>query len=250
MRGYHKPIMIAGGVGNIAAAHSLKYAHAGRRAADPARRPGHADRHGRRRGLAHGYRHQHRGSRFRFGAARQRRDPAPRAGSHRSLLAAGRGQSDPVDPRRRRGRPVQCAAGTRARRRRAAARSTCARSRPKSRACRRRRSGATRRRSATCWPFAPTTSRDFSAMCERERCPFAVVGTATGDGSWSSTIRTSANMPVDMDLDVLLGKPPKMTRDVVRSRRALPALDLAGVDRAGRGVCACCTCRRWPTRPS
>src|SRR5207253_445521 len=32
-----------------------------------------------------------------------------------------------------------------------------------------------------------------------------------------------------MDLDVLLGKPPKMTRDVVHRRRALPSLDLAGV---------------------
>jgi phosphoribosylformylglycinamidine synthase len=54
----------------------------------------------------------------------------------------------------------------------------------------------------------------FSAICERERCPFAVVGEATeeqhlilGDGHFDNT-------PIDMPLEVLLGKPPKMLRDV------------------------------------
>ena len=36
--------------------------------------------------------------------------------------------------------------------------------------------------------------------------------------------------PVDMDLDVLLGKPPRMTRDVAHAPRSLPPLDLGGVD--------------------
>ena len=103
------------------------------RAARPARRPRHADRPGRRRGLVDGHRRQQRRPRLRFGAARQRRDAAPRAGSHRPLLAAGRRQSDPVHPRCRRGRPVQCAAGARARRRQGRAASICARCRSKSR---------------------------------------------------------------------------------------------------------------------
>lgn len=54
----------------------------------------------------------------------------------------------------------------------------------------------------------------FSAICERERCPMAVVGEATkeqnlvvGDGYFDNT-------PIDMPMDVLLGKPPKMRRDV------------------------------------
>ena len=54
----------------------------------------------------------------------------------------------------------------------------------------------------------------FSAICERERCPFAVVGEATeeqtlilGDGHFDNT-------PIDMPMEVLLGKPPKMLRDV------------------------------------
>ncbi len=51
MRGYHKPIMIAGGVGNIPAAHSHKANFRAGHAADPARRARHADRPGRRRRL-------------------------------------------------------------------------------------------------------------------------------------------------------------------------------------------------------
>ncbi len=54
----------------------------------------------------------------------------------------------------------------------------------------------------------------FTAMCDRERCLYAVIGEATaeqqlvlGDGHFDNT-------PIDMPLDVLLGKPPKMLRDV------------------------------------
>jgi len=54
----------------------------------------------------------------------------------------------------------------------------------------------------------------FIEICERERCPYAVLGEATaerqllvGDGHFD-------NQPIDMPLDVLLGKPPKMLRDV------------------------------------
>lgn len=54
----------------------------------------------------------------------------------------------------------------------------------------------------------------FTALCERERCPYAIVGEATeerqlvlGDGHFDNT-------PIDMPMEVLLGKPPKMLRDV------------------------------------
>ncbi len=60
----------------------------------------------------------------------------------------------------------------------------------------------------------PNRLAAFRALCARERCPFAVVGEATeeqrlivGDGHFDNT-------PVDLPLDVLLGKPPKMLRDV------------------------------------
>ena len=69
----------------------------------------------------------------------------------------------------------------------------------------------------------------FRAICERERCPFAVVGKATVVPRLVVNDRHFNARPVDMDLEVLLGKPPKMRRDVAHRTRELPPLDLAGV---------------------
>ncbi|MCW0417549.1 hypothetical protein NB689_003303 [Xanthomonas sacchari] len=80
---------------------------AARRCGDRARRPGDADRPGRRRGQFGGLRRQRRGPGFRQRAARQPGDGAARAGGHRPLRGAGCGQPDPLVPRRRRRRPVQ-----------------------------------------------------------------------------------------------------------------------------------------------
>ena len=77
--------------------------------------------------------------------------------------------------------------------------------------------------------IAPRDLDRFRAICERERCPFAVVGEATGDGRLVVTDPAFGNQPVNMDLAVLLGKPPKMTRDVAHSRRELPPLETAGI---------------------
>ncbi len=52
----------------------------------------------------------------------------------------------------------------------------------------------------------------FREICERERCPFAVVGTATDDGHLQVRDDLYSNNPVDLPLNVLLGKPPKTTR--------------------------------------
>ncbi|HUF79687.1 MAG TPA: phosphoribosylformylglycinamidine synthase [Burkholderiales bacterium] len=75
---------------------------------------------------------------------------------------------------------------------------------------------------------APDDLERFQAICERERCPFAVVGEATGDGRLLVTDAVYGNRPVDMELAVLLGKPPKMTRSAEHARRELPPLDTAG----------------------
>ncbi len=69
----------------------------------------------------------------------------------------------------------------------------------------------------------------FKALCERERCPYAVVGAATEELHLTVEDSHFGNKPVDMELSVLLGKPPKMTRDVKRVQRNLPDLDLAGI---------------------
>jgi phosphoribosylformylglycinamidine synthase len=56
----------------------------------------------------------------------------------------------------------------------------------------------------------------FKAICERERCPFAVVGEATAEPHLTVTDSHFSNTPVDMPLEVLLGKPPRMHRSVSR----------------------------------
>ena len=69
----------------------------------------------------------------------------------------------------------------------------------------------------------------FEAMCKRERCPFAVVGRANAEGRLVVADSHFGNSPVDVPLDVILGKPPMMTRDVTHVPRQLPPLDLTGV---------------------
>jgi len=69
----------------------------------------------------------------------------------------------------------------------------------------------------------------FRGLCERERCPFAVIGRATLDDRLAITDPQFGTVPVDMGLDVLLGKPPRMTRDVVHVPRRLAPLDLAQI---------------------
>ncbi len=78
--------------------------------------------------------------------------------------------------------------------------------------------------------IAPQKLQQFQEICERERCPFAVVGTATADGRLSVGDTEFNNQPVDMDLTVLLGKPPKMTRDVKRLVHEGQVFDAAGID--------------------
>lgn len=70
----------------------------------------------------------------------------------------------------------------------------------------------------------------FQAICERERCPFALVGTAAAQQQLTVTDPMFGNQPVDMDLSVLLGKPPKMTRDATHVNRLPMPFDTAGLN--------------------
>ena len=81
--------------------------------------------------------------------------------------------------------------------------------------------------------IAPSSLELFRSMADRERCPFAVVGVATEalqlvleDGPDGLGPHGT---PIDMPMDVLLGKPPRMQRDVKRVARDVPALNLADV---------------------
>ena len=71
---------------------------------------------------------------------------------------------------------------------------------------------------------------EFQRICERERCLFAVVGHAREDGELVVEDPLFANKPVDMPLEVLLGKPPRMHRDVQRRTKKLQALALGEID--------------------
>jgi len=63
---------------------------------------------------------------------------------------------------------------------------------------------------------APAQLAVFEAICRRERAPYAVIGEATEALHLSLDDSHFANQPIDLPLDVLLGKTPKMLRDVTR----------------------------------
>ena len=79
---------------------------------------------------------------------------------------------------------------------------------------------------------------EFEALCARERCPVAIVGVATaqehltvGYGATSDTIGSGRDWPIDFPMDVLFGKPPKMHRDTARlAPHRWPALNSRTVD--------------------
>ena len=86
--------------------------------------------------------------------------------------------------------------------------------------------------------IAPQSLDGFKALCERERCPFAVVGVATeerqlvvGDVNLAKgqVVQPEAELPVHMPMNVLLGKPPKMQRDVTTVKREFSPVNLIGV---------------------
>jgi phosphoribosylformylglycinamidine synthase len=77
--------------------------------------------------------------------------------------------------------------------------------------------------------ISPSELEAFRKICERERCPFAVVGSATGDGRLVVEDSLLKQRPVDVDLSMILGKPPKMLRDVKRIAPKPDALSLADI---------------------
>ena len=76
----------------------------------------------------------------------------------------------------------------------------------------------------------PEDLEKFRAICERERCPFAVVGTATDDGRLQVRDELFGNNPVDLPLNVLLGKPPKTTRTDETQKQPAQAFSAAQYD--------------------
>jgi phosphoribosylformylglycinamidine synthase len=82
--------------------------------------------------------------------------------------------------------------------------------------------------------IAPADLAEFEAICERERCPFAVIGTATTERQLklidTEQKDDNAHQPVDMPMEVLLGKAPRMHRDVKHVETTLLPVDVTGVN--------------------
>ena len=77
--------------------------------------------------------------------------------------------------------------------------------------------------------LAPGREADFAALCARERAPWALLGHATAEPHLAVDDPLLGAAAVDLPMDVLLGKPPRMVRDVVTEPVRFRPLDLAGV---------------------
>ena len=69
----------------------------------------------------------------------------------------------------------------------------------------------------------------FEELCRRERCPVAFIGVATGDGQLVLEDSHFGDSPIDMDIKVLLGKPPRMVRKVKRVAKKHAGTNFEGV---------------------
>jgi len=95
--------------------------------------------------------------------------------------------------------------------------------------------------------IAPEKLAAFERLCRRERCPYAVIGEATeekrlvvtdshfsgaraAEGARDATEAERRATPIDLDLEVVLGKPPRMQRTVERRRRRLEPFRTKGID--------------------
>ncbi len=98
--------------------------------------------------------------------------------------------------------------------------------------------------------IAASALEQFPAIATRERCPFAVIGDIDDSGRLTVHDPLFSNDPVDMPLEMLLGKVPRLTREaqsrVPVAARALPS----PTSMRKRPPTACCACRQSPTRPS
>ena len=75
----------------------------------------------------------------------------------------------------------------------------------------------------------PAARGFFEELCARERCPVAFIGVATGDGQLVLEDEHFGDRPIDMDIKVLLGKPPRMVRNVKRVNKRQKRTNFEGV---------------------
>jgi phosphoribosylformylglycinamidine synthase len=76
----------------------------------------------------------------------------------------------------------------------------------------------------------PEHLAQFKDICQRERCPVAVVGEATAEKHIRLDDAHFSNSPIDLPMDLLFGKPPKMHRDVKSGQLAETVFDTSDLD--------------------
>ncbi len=79
---------------------------------------------------------------------------------------------------------------------------------------------------------APGRLEEFLTLCRRERCPCAVIGSTTGDGQLQVHDAQFGQRPVDIPVAALLGRPPRMRRVASRRAWAGDGFDATGIDPA------------------
>lgn len=79
---------------------------------------------------------------------------------------------------------------------------------------------------------SPENMAAFEAICQRERCPYAVVGEAIDEQHLQLGDELFNNKPVDLPMGVLFGKPPRMHRSVQRKAFERQGLKLEGIELA------------------
>lgn len=70
----------------------------------------------------------------------------------------------------------------------------------------------------------------FKQICERERCPFAVVGTATSEQRLILTDKLLGTTPIDLEMSLLFGKPPKMSRNDLTKTLDLSPINVSNIN--------------------
>ena len=76
----------------------------------------------------------------------------------------------------------------------------------------------------------PSSKDLFQSICERERCPVAIVGEATSDNKLRLEDTHYENQPINIEMDILLGKTPKMLRECTRKPVQAKALDFKSIE--------------------
>ena len=71
---------------------------------------------------------------------------------------------------------------------------------------------------------------EFEALCKRERCPYAVLGNSTKEQQLTLSDNAFKNNPIDLPMDVLFGKTPKISRDVGSKSMSTQAINTGEID--------------------